>query len=61
MYMYTELVEIWYMNVYPGYYYYTFQTSVLTIVSWVSAHGRLNVTRDFGPHAYPVYKFHTFV
>ena len=21
-----------------------------TVVSWVSAHGRLNITRDFGPH-----------
>ena len=22
----------------------------LTVVSWVSAHGRLNIPRDFGPH-----------
>ena len=22
----------------------------LTVVSWVSAHGRLNITRNFGPH-----------
>ena len=25
-------------------------TMVHTVVSWVSAHGCLNITRDFGPH-----------
>ena len=24
--------------------------SVIAVVSWVSAHGRLNITRDFGLH-----------
>ena len=34
----------------------------ITVVSRVSTHGHLNITRDFGLHRrYPGYNFHTFV
>ena len=28
----------------------TWSTIIIIVVTWVSAHGRLKITRDFGPH-----------